>query len=239
MQSNRSRAAKIMSILNAAYQADGFRHAKDLTEAYNLSETEQPDLVILDEDHMQLSGLPMFLSLLSALAIDWVVITGTSVTDRVPARRQSPLNAFGRYLKHEWTPRAALRNQLAKRPGAPPRMRKSLPSPQSDLKPDVQSDFQPDKPPSISRVLDHPPQDTGQTPTAPAKTIVMGASTGGIEALIEVLSCFPEDAPPTVIVQHINPAFLPGLADRFDRLCAAHVRAAQGNDSLQIGRAHV
>ena len=65
---------------------------------------------------------------------------------------------------------------------------------------------------------------------------MIGASTGGIEALMQVLSDFPEDAPPTVIVQHINGAFIPGLSDRLDRHCAPSVRAAENNDRLQPGR---
>ena len=68
------------------------------------------------------------------------------------------------------------------------------------------------------------------------KVVVIGASTGGIEALIEVLSRYPANGPPTVIVQHIQAAFLPGLARRLDRICAATVRAADTDNRLETGR---
>ncbi|MEL7011792.1 MAG: chemotaxis protein CheB, partial [Pseudomonadota bacterium] len=67
------------------------------------------------------------------------------------------------------------------------------------------------------------------------KAVVIGASTGGIEALIEVLSRFPANAPPTLIVQHIKPSFLRGLARRLDRICAATVRAANDDNQLKSG----
>lgn len=67
------------------------------------------------------------------------------------------------------------------------------------------------------------------------KAVVIGASTGGIEALIEVLSRFPANAPPTLIVQHIKPTFLRGLARRLDRICAATVRAANEDNHLKSG----
>ena len=72
-------------------------------------------------------------------------------------------------------------------------------------------------------------------PPAGWKTVVIGASTGGVEALIEVLSAYPQVGPPTLIVQHISANFLPGLAQRLDRHCAAHVRPAREIDTIEPG----
>ena len=68
------------------------------------------------------------------------------------------------------------------------------------------------------------------------KTVVIGASTGGIEALLQLLAAYSEDCPPTLIVQHIRGDFLSGLARRLDRNCAAKVGQATGGALIQAGQ---
>lgn len=65
--------------------------------------------------------------------------------------------------------------------------------------------------------------------------VAIGASTGGVEALFEVLRTFPENCPPTVIVQHMPPMFTASLATRLDRLIAPRVVEASDGMPLQQG----
>ena len=67
------------------------------------------------------------------------------------------------------------------------------------------------------------------------KTVVIGASTGGVEALAEVLGCFPSDCPPTLVVQHIGKGFHAALADRLDRMCSARVLLAEHRSIVRPG----
>lgn len=67
------------------------------------------------------------------------------------------------------------------------------------------------------------------------RIIAVGASTGGVEALIEVISKFPANCPPTVIVQHMPVNFTKTFAQRLDRLCAASVREATDGAKLLPG----
>lgn len=67
------------------------------------------------------------------------------------------------------------------------------------------------------------------------RVVAIGASTGGVEALLELLSGFPEDCPPTVITQHMPPAFTHSFADRLDRLCAPKVQEATDRAKLLPG----
>ncbi|HRQ80216.1 MAG TPA: chemotaxis protein CheB, partial [Azospirillaceae bacterium] len=60
--------------------------------------------------------------------------------------------------------------------------------------------------------------------------------TGGVEALITLLSAFPENCPPTVVTQHMPATFTKSFAARLDRLCAAHVTEAEDGDVLAPGR---
>ncbi len=65
-------------------------------------------------------------------------------------------------------------------------------------------------------------------------TLLLGASTGGTEALRDLLTRLPAEIPPTFIVQHIPPHFSKAFADRLNQLCPFEVREAQEGD---IGRA--
>ena len=69
------------------------------------------------------------------------------------------------------------------------------------------------------------------------KVIVVGASTGGTEALRELLEPLPADAPGIVIVQHMPELFTRAFAQRLNGLCAIEVKEAQNNDSVLSGRA--
>ena len=80
-----------------------------------------------------------------------------------------------------------------------------------------------------------------QTPTsgpefAPnSKIVAIGSSTGGVEALLEVLSKFPKQCAPTVITQHMPAHFTASLANRLNRACAAKVVEATEGAPLKPG----
>jgi two-component system chemotaxis response regulator CheB len=69
------------------------------------------------------------------------------------------------------------------------------------------------------------------------KVIVIGASTGGTEALKSLLETLPPDAPGIVIVQHMPELFTRAFANRLDGLCAITVKEAETNDTVLRGRA--
>ena len=69
------------------------------------------------------------------------------------------------------------------------------------------------------------------------KVVVVGASTGGTEALQVFLEMLPEDAPGLVVVQHMPENFTAAFARRLDSLCRVTVKEAQNNDTVVRGRA--
>jgi two-component system chemotaxis response regulator CheB len=71
------------------------------------------------------------------------------------------------------------------------------------------------------------------------KVVVIGASTGGTEALKTLLETLPADCPGIVIVQHMPELFTRAFANRLDGLCAITVKEAETNDSVIRGRALV
>ncbi len=67
--------------------------------------------------------------------------------------------------------------------------------------------------------------------------IAIASSTGGTEALKEVLPFLPEDIPPTVIVQHMPEVFTKTYSQALQKLCPFEVREAQDGDRLEPGLA--
>ena len=68
------------------------------------------------------------------------------------------------------------------------------------------------------------------------RPVLIGASTGGTEALHSILSRLPEDAPPIAIVQHMPPGFTASFAQRLNRICAPCIQEAKDGDRLTAGR---
>lgn len=66
--------------------------------------------------------------------------------------------------------------------------------------------------------------------------IAIGASTGGTEAIFEVISKFPKDIPGVVIVQHMPPVFTNMYAQRLNLNCPATVKEAEDGDEILSGR---
>ncbi|WP_430883729.1 protein-glutamate methylesterase/protein-glutamine glutaminase [Fusibacter sp. JL216-2] len=71
--------------------------------------------------------------------------------------------------------------------------------------------------------------------TATDKVIAIGASTGGTEAIFEVIKKFPSDCAPTVIVQHMPAVFTKLYAERMNQSCQVSVKEAMDGDWVEKG----
>jgi two-component system chemotaxis response regulator CheB len=69
------------------------------------------------------------------------------------------------------------------------------------------------------------------------KVIAIGASTGGTEALKEVLVKMPVNIPGILVVQHMPAEFTRAFAERLNKICSIEVREAQDGDSVLNGQA--
>lgn len=75
--------------------------------------------------------------------------------------------------------------------------------------------------------------------TADGRVVAIGSSTGGVEALITILSKFPAQCPPTIISQHMPPQFTRSFAERLNKLCAPTVSEAVDGAVLKIGQVYL
>jgi two-component system chemotaxis response regulator CheB len=71
------------------------------------------------------------------------------------------------------------------------------------------------------------------------KLIIVGASTGGTEAIKEFLIKLPPDCPGIVITQHMPEAFTKSFAQRLDNLCKISVKEAEDGDRILPGHAFI
>lgn len=92
-----------------------------------------------------------------------------------------------------------------------------------------------------------PPKPAAAAPKAPeqpislgvqatsAKIVALGASTGGPDALAQVVKRFPANMPPVVITQHMPPTFTKLFAERLDRISQMSAKEAEDGDRLVPG----
>jgi two-component system chemotaxis response regulator CheB len=71
------------------------------------------------------------------------------------------------------------------------------------------------------------------------KLICIGASTGGTEAIKEILTCMPADSPGIVITQHMPPGFTASFAARLNSLCRITVQEAVDGGRILPGHAYI
>lgn len=71
------------------------------------------------------------------------------------------------------------------------------------------------------------------------KIIFIGASTGGTEAIKEVLMPMPADSPAIVITQHMPPGFTTSFATRLNNLCQITVKEAVNGERIMPGHAYI
>ena len=93
-------------------------------------------------------------------------------------------------------------------------------------------------------------EDTGALPTPlaavgllkrgdPRDLIAIGASTGGTEAIKDVLTALPENTPGVVIAQHIPAEFSLSFAQRMDRVTGLRVKEAEEGDVVRAGHVYI
>lgn len=175
--------------------------ARTLTDAYNLTELHQPDVIFVCEEMANQPEFLMYRALLSALGLRCVLFGSrpdhslkldfARVDESFDAREMIAALGLGA--------RVSLISRRASGVTAP-----------------------------------------ALSATQPfSRCVVIGASTGGIEALLNVLAAFPADCPPTLIVQHIRAEFAAGFIQRLNRNCLATVSEARDGAPLVPGQIYV
>jgi two-component system chemotaxis response regulator CheB len=89
------------------------------------------------------------------------------------------------------------------------------------------------------RVAPAPAQPRAKLGRATGKVVLIGASTGGVEALKEVLMGLPSDCPPILVTQHMPARFTTAFANRLNKDCPMKVSEALHNEIIESGHVYI
>lgn len=91
----------------------------------------------------------------------------------------------------------------------------------------------------IARAATRPPVQRTITNHVRERIVLIGASTGGVEALKEVLMGLPANCPPVLITQHMPERFTAAFAERLNRECPMTVSEAKHNELVEAGHVYI
>ena len=210
-------SAAMRALIRATLQQDPaiavVGEAADPLEARQLIKTLDPDVVTLDVEMPNMNGLD-FLERLMRLRPTPVVmvstLTGRGAQATLEALEIGAVDCVSKVAEHGNPPLALLNEKVKAAAEARPRARAASP-PQASS--GAGSDFVPD-----------------------GRVVAIGASTGGVEALITILGRFPANCPPTLVTQHMPPGFTRSFAERLNRSCAPEVAEAEDGEPATSGR---
>jgi two-component system chemotaxis response regulator CheB len=207
--------------LNADRAIEVIGTATDPYAARDLMMKLQPDVITLDIEMPRMNGLTFLEILMQRRPIPVIIMSSLSQRGSEHALEALRLGAFdvlgkphGAYSFGELGAELVAKVKAA----AGTRLR-ALPPP--------------GKQPAPARTVTAPPQ--GFAPFDPRAVILLGASTGGTEALRDVITRLPPQLPGIAIVQHIPPVFSKAFADRLGQTSALEVREAADGDRLAPG----
>ena len=188
---------------------------------------QPPDVITLDVEMPRMNGLDFLRNLMAMRPLPVIMISSLTREGAETTMRALELGAV------DFFPKPASFDQLESgaqeiadkiRAAAGARVvrrRAVLPQPSRE----IGSGFVP---------LSQPPAPVGGN-----RVIGIGASTGGVEALRELLTQLPPHMPPILIAQHMPPGFTETFARRLDTLCRIHVKQAEDNESVRTGVAYI
>jgi two-component system chemotaxis response regulator CheB len=208
---------------------------QDLMNTYNEVEERLPKAVLIADVLARLPEFEVMRALFSTLDVRWLVVTSIRGTDQ-NGNRAYGMATIGSDLFSipADAPEEVFVQQLCALTRTP---RNTVP----DAKSNTSAQFRSESAVS-SREVRHrqhstPPASMSLAPRGRADHVILiGASTGGVDALLKVLSRFPENCPPTLVVQHTGHGFGESLAGLLNRQSLPLVRLADGETELRPGQ---
>lgn len=225
----------ISSILSEDPEIELFAVAQDPIIAMRKMEGARPDVIILDIEMPRMDGLTFLNRIMNEAPLPVIICSSKSETGSVNALKAMEYGAVEIIQKPKLGTKQFLEESRVLitdtvKAAAQAKMKRVVAStPRIEGKPD--------------RLIKHSADVILQrasgayTIETTEKVVVVGASTGGTEALKEFLEMMPLNAPPIVIVQHMPEKFTTAFAERLNKSCSITVKEANNNDSVLRGQA--
>lgn len=181
----------------------------------------KPDVLTLDVEMPRMDGLTFLKKLMTYHPLPVIMVSSLTQTGCETTFKALELGAIDFVAKPQSSYSSSLEDIMAelisKVKGAAKARLRNRPSTETQLPP-------PQKP-----VLNNAMIKTTH------KIVAIGASTGGTEALKDVLVAMPPDSPPIIIVQHMPEVFTKNFAERLNSICSVDVREARDGDTAIPG----
>lgn len=210
---SRTMRAVLRDILDPDPRLKVVGEAGDPYEARQMIKALNPDVLTLDVEMPKMNGLDFLCHLMRLRPMPVVMISSHTTTNSAAAIQALSTGAVdcvdARLLKGGGRARAQITDLIYTASQARPSSRTNTPAAASS---------------------EEPFQWNG-------RLVLIGSSTGGVEALERIFRGYPVDGPPTVIAQHMPAGFLESFADRLNGAVAPHVALAK--DGETIGQGHV
>jgi two-component system chemotaxis response regulator CheB len=192
--------------------------AADPLEAREAIKRLNPDVITLDVEMPNMNGLEFLEKIMRLRPMPVVMVstlTQKGAETTVAALEMGAVDAIGKPM--DGTPASVAFAELTTKVKAAarsrPRARGDIPPPG----PAAPADYRPD----------------------PNLVLAIGASTGGVEALLTILQGFPANCPATVITQHMPATFTKSFAARLDKVCAPTVTEAEDGAPVKPGHIYI
>lgn len=186
------------------------------SEARNAIDSLRPDVMTLDVEMPEMDGIGFLATLMASRPLPVIMISSHTIAGAATTLRALELGAIDCVAKP--SPREP--NSLE---GLPDKVRAASRAVMRKKRLAVRA-----KPISFR------PRSLCQQPI-----VAIGASTGGVEALSEILARFPANCPPTVVVQHMPSLFTASFSERLNRLAVCDVSEAKHGDRLCPGQVYI
>lgn len=233
--SNKAQNVQISNLIEGMSGFTVVARTGDLMNTYNQVESKLPNAVLISESLASLPEFEVMRALFSALDVRWLVLTAPNKAHRSHSGTNQgsdlfsvPGNASASVIEGQL--RSLTRSRSCRRDGG--NWDQNPPRSTFTRHPRSPTELQAPK----ARTGAHLTKRPLEVPLARNEPLILiGASTGGVDALLKVLSSFPADCPPTLIVQHTGSGFGESLAGLLNRQCAASVSLIQSATPLQRG----
>ena len=222
----------LKAALDAADDIELVGQAFDSNEARKMVKQYNPDVITLDVEMPGMNGLEFLERLMNARPMPVIMFSshtadGTEITFKALELGavdflQKPRDGLDKalsYLKTELLPKIKVAGKTKPR---------GLQDTLVTLKKETSS----------NSLLDEKKQRYAEAKSA-HDLIAIGASTGGVSAIREVLEGLPGNLPPIVITQHMPEGYTERFASRLSRDCAMTIVEAKDGDTLEFGHAYI
>ena len=201
--------------------------AADAAEARTLIKSHDPDVVTLDIEMPGMDGLAFLDKIMTLRPTPVIIVSGSTHQGAAATARALHLGAVGCYAKA-----TATRSLVDDDGGELAALVREAASVRLPARRAPAAAPPPPAPQPASPQLALP---VSGAPLSQPDVIVIGASTGGVEALHSLLEGFPPDCPPTVIVQHVSACFAPAIVQSLGRSARPQVMLAESDLPLARG----